>query len=121
MILFLCSFYFYFQNVIPHWYGSASWCQVGATDHLHTFPLPVSIYSLLYFFFVLWIKRTMTPLLLCLIFMSCLSDFCRPQKMCSSMMGGLSIDADLIESLTPEPFTNVRYPFLFTLPLSEST
>ena len=32
--------------------------------------------------------------------------------MCSSMMGGLSIDADLMESLTPEPFTNVKYPFL---------
>ena len=32
------------------------------------------------------------------------------------MMGGLSVDADLMESLTPEPFMNVKYPFcLFCL------
>ena len=49
----------------------------------------------------------MKPLLLCLMLMPFL--IFRPPKMCSSMMGGLSVDTTLMESLTPEPFTNVGY------------
>ena len=47
------------------------------------------------------------------------SDFCRPPEMCSSMMGALSVDAELMKSLTPEPFMSVRYLCFVVLSFSE--
>ena len=85
---------------------------MGATEYPNTFSLPVSTFShSLLFLFSREKKRSKiyysfnivsnAHFFLLLIF--------RPPKMCSSMMGGLSMDATLMESLSPEPFMNIGY------------